>query len=74
MNRNRALLSAMSIILCGILSACTAFTVSVDKSVRYQTIEGIGASVTCGFSIRPWRVKQGPGAGELRRIPSRAAA
>jgi len=41
-------------------SAAAQVNVSLDKNVRYQTIEGFGASVTDGYNIRPWKVREGP--------------
>ena len=44
-------------LVCGLSSAAD---ISVNKSVLYQTFEGMGASITSGYQIDPWKVKVGP--------------
>jgi len=39
--------------------AAAQVQVTVDKGVRYQTIEGFGASITDGYHLKPWKVREG---------------
>jgi len=58
MNRGRCL--AVALVLVAATGLVAQVEVSVDKGVRYQTIEGFGASVTDRYNITPWKVQQGP--------------
>lgn len=54
------LLCVIAIVACGPMLARAGVRISIDRSMQYQTIEGIGASLTTGSRIEPWKVKDGP--------------
>lgn len=51
----RELAAALTVVIAA--TAAEPATVAIDKSTRYQTIEGLGAGI---HSFRPWKLKSGP--------------
>ncbi|MBD3239609.1 MAG: hypothetical protein GF331_03420, partial [Chitinivibrionales bacterium] len=43
-----------------VYGAAQSASITVNKATQYQTFEGMGASVTAGYTIDPWREKIGP--------------
>jgi len=44
------------LLVIGFVSAACAVTITVDTTVKYQTVEGLGAFA----NISPWKVRSGP--------------
>lgn len=55
--RHAAAVMVVAALLCG---STYAANITVNKATQYQIFEGMGASVTSGYTIDPWKIKVGP--------------